>query len=210
MGNRTTRKNLISKLLLDGDLDAIVDLARGTRGVTSTLTGLTYDKSELTSWRAMDAIGQISATESSARVRITLERLLWMMREESGTNPWSAAEIVGEIVARTPEPFEDIAPIVVTFSEEPIMRAGAMRAMYRIGASRPDLVQEFAPLAVLYSSDADPQVRGYSALALGQVESPDKSATLKRLSSDNAPFLFYDLEDLRNITVADVAQIALG
>ncbi len=193
-------------MLASGDIEGIVSEAGHTRGVVRTLIGMTYDKASVSSWRAMDAIGRISAGLPEDKARNTVMRLLWMMREESGTNPWSAAEIVGEIVARDTGPFEDIVPIVITFSEEPIMRAGAMRAMFRIGAGRPLLVQEFIPLAIEHSGDLDPQVRGYSALALGAAGGPEAHDQLEGLAGDEERFLFYDGRGLRPITVSEAAR----
>ena len=197
-------------MLASGDMEGIVSKAGRARGVIRTLIGMTYDKSRASSWRAMDAIGRITANEKPEKVRNTIERLLWMMREESGTNPWSAVEIVGEILTRNHEPYKDIIPIVINFAEEPIMRAGGMRAMYRIGTIRPELVREFAPLAIRYSADADAQVRGYAALALGVVDAPEKSDALWRLRADHAAFLYYEDSTLREITVREAARLAGG
>ena len=208
MARKSVLKSALEGMLASGDIEGIVSQYGHTRGVVRTLIGMTYDKASVSSWRAMDAIGRISAAGPEHKARDTVMRLLWMMREESGTNPWSAAEIVGEIVARNTGPFEDIVPIVITFSEEPIMRAGAMRAMSRIGAQRPELVQEFVPLALEHSADRDPQVRGYAALALGAARGVDVEALLEGMAGDNEPFLFYDGKDLRHLTVSESVHIA--
>ena len=97
-----------------------------------------------------------------------MQRLLWMMREESGSNAWTAGQIIGEIVSRTPKPLEDIAPIVVSFHDEPILRPGALWSLYRIGSVRPDLVAEFGPVAEEYLDDPSPLVRGLAVLALAR------------------------------------------
>ena len=194
-------------------MEGIVNMSKSRRGVVRTLIGMTYDKTRASSWRAMDAIGRTSAAEPEHKARDTVRRLLWMMREESGTNPWSAAEIVGEIVARNTDVFEDIVPIVITFGEEPIMRAGAMRAMSRIGAQRPELVREFIPLAIEHMADKDPQVRGYAALALRAAGGPEAGEALERLAGlagDKADFLYYDGSRLCLITVSDASVIDTG
>ena len=210
MGKRSVLKDDLEGMLASGDMEGIVSKAGHERGVIRTLIGMTYDKSRASSWRAMDAIGRITANEKPEKVRNTLERLLWMMREESGTNPWSAVEIVGEILTRNHEPYKDIIPIVINFAEEPIMRAGGMRAMYRIGTIRPELVREFAPLAIRYSADADAQVRGYAALALSVLDAPQMNDAFLRLRADHAAFLFYEDGTLREITVSEAASLAGG
>ena len=90
------------------------------------------------------------------------------------------------------------------------MRAGSLRAMYRIGTVRPDLVREFAHLPTLYTSDAEPQVRGYAALALSVLDTPQMSAALLRLRSDHAAFLYYEDSTLKEITVSEAARLAGG
>ncbi|MCK4910535.1 MAG: hypothetical protein KAR83_02785 [Thermodesulfovibrionales bacterium] len=201
-------KNAIEEMLANGDIEGIVNMSKHARGVVRTLIGMTYDKARASSWRAMDAIGRISAAEPEHKARNTVMRLLWMMREESGTNPWSAAEIVGEIVARRTASFEDIVPIVITFAEEPIMRAGAMRAMSRIGAQKPELVREFIHLALEHSADKDPQVRGYAALALRAAGGADAEALLEGLAGDSEDFLYYDGRDLCQLHVSDAARFS--
>ena len=191
-------------------MEGIVNMSKHRRGVVRTLIGMTYDKARASSWRAMDAIGRVCEAEPEHKARDTVMRLLWMMREESGTNPWSAAEIVGEIVARNTGPFEDIVPIVITFAEEPIMRAGAMRARSRIGAQRPELVREFIPLALEHMEDKDPQVRGYAALALRAAGGFVDAGALSALAGDDAYFMYYDGSRLRLITVSDASVIDTG
>ncbi len=206
-------KKAIGEMIADGDIEGIVNMSRSSRGVVRTLIGMTYDKTLASSWRAMDAIGRVCEAEPEQKARNTVRRLLWMMREESGTNAWSAAEIVGEIVARRISWFEDIVPILITFGSEPIMRAGAMRAMFRIGALRPELVREFIPLAIEHTRDGDPQVRGYAALALRAVGGADTEALLEGLAGladDGAEFLYYDGSRLRLITVSDASVIDTG
>ncbi len=193
-------------MLASGDMEGIVSQYGLTRGVVRTLIGMTYDKDSVSSWRAMDAIGRISAAAPEHKARNTVRRLLWMMREESGTNPWSAAEILGEIVARNTGPFQDIVPIVISFASEPIMRAGAMRAMYRIGSQRPPLVREFIPLALEHTGDKDPQVRGYAVLALRAAGGSEAQSALEALAGDEEGFPFYDGKDLRRVTVSEAAR----
>jgi hypothetical protein len=204
------RKGLLEKLLTRGEIDAIAREAGSFPAVVRSLIGLSYDKARVESWRAMEAIGRITAGQPAGKARNTIERLLWMMREESGTNPWTAAEIIGEIVAGNPGPFEDIVPIVVHFAEEPIMRAGALRAMYRIGSVSQDLVRELVPVALEHMGDADPQVRGYAALALGAAGAPELKEMLNPLSADTTEFLFYDGGELRPISVGEAARMAMG
>ena len=201
------RKKELGRLLAAGDFDGIQDMARVRGGVVRALIGLSYEKQEVSAWRAMDAMGRICAGEPESQVRNTIERLLWMMREESGTNPWSAAEILGEILHRKPDRFTDIIPIVITFADEMIMREGALRTMWRVGQVRPELVAELAHVPLEHCEDENPQVRGYAALALRVLKegAPGRDAALSILSGDKAGFLLYDNTQLVETTVSSVA-----
>lgn len=178
-------------LLDEADYGALI--ARGAKryAVVRTLIGLTYNLADLRSWRAMEAIGLIAANLGVERTRNLLQRLLWMMREESGSNAWTAGQIIGEIVCRNPAPFADIAPIVISFHEEPLFRAGALWSLYRIGSARPDMVQQFEAMPLEYLDSPVPLVRALAVIALGELWGPSHQPALMRASSDQSPVVVF-------------------
>lgn len=192
------------------DFQGVIEYATRERAVLRTLIAMTYDKTDLISWRAMDALGRLCAALSVEKVRSTVQRVLWMMREESGTNAWTGPEMLGEIVARNPGPFEDIAPIAVSFHDELIMREGALRAMYRIACVRPDLLQYYHDMPLEYLADESPLVRGYALLALAAIDREGHRPAFSRFIGDQTQCLVYDGKDLRRITLGEIAAEALG
>ena len=71
-----------------------------------------------------------------------------------------------------------------------------------------EFLQEFVPLALEHSSDKDPQVRGYAALALRAAGGADAEALLEGLAGDSEDFLYYDGRDLCQLHVSDAARFS--
>lgn len=209
MSSENELKEKLLALLDIPDFESLVAAGMARHAVVRSLIGLTYDLSDVRSWRAIEAIGLITARMPADRVRNLLQRLLWMLREESGNNAWTAGQIVGEIISRNPAPFEDIAPIVISFHDEPVFRVGALWSMYRIGSVRHDLSEPFAGVANEHLTDPDPRVRGLSVLALS-VLGPEHSALIGRMRDDAGAFYIYREASLHPTTVGDLARAALS
>jgi hypothetical protein len=160
------RSELI-KLLREGALEGLVELSGKKRNVVRRLIALTYDRDDVMSWRAMEAVGRIAGALPPEEGRELIQRVLWMMREESGTNAWSAPYILGEILRENPEPYEDIVPVLASFHEEEFFAAGVLWALLRIAQRRPRLVEPHAGVAREHISSPDPAARGYAALLMG-------------------------------------------
>lgn len=193
------------------DFDSMLSLETSKTATVRALISMSYDKERELSWRAMDAIGRMVALMGTDKGRLIVQRVLWMMREESGSNSWTGPEILGEIVARSPKPFKDIAPIVTSFHDEIIMAAGCMRAIWRMASSDAALLEGFDHIALDHIAPEErPEVRGYAALALGALGAKRHEQALMSMKSDERKFKFYDSGELRQITVSAAASIALG
>lgn len=157
----------LTRLLREGALEDIVELSRARRNVAKRLVALTYERDDVISWRAMEAVGRIAGGLAPDQGREFIQRILWMMREESGTNAWSSPYILGEILRENPEPYSDIVPVLASFHDEEFFAAGVLWALMRIGQRWPRLVEPHACVAREHISSADPAARGYAALLLG-------------------------------------------
>lgn len=205
------KKNIIS-LLEAGNYPALTDLILRERKVITLLLSLTYDKKSSLSWRAMEIIGIATAEIAKSDrdgVRDIANRLLWMMRDESGGIAWSNAEILGEIVRNNPVLCADLAPIIMSFHEELMFTAGVLRAMGRIGRLNDDLYNYATPVIRSLLIAEDDQVRGYGAWALGEMHCSEAEGDLKALRADAAVVDFYEAGSLVEKTVGELAQGAL-
>jgi|Deesub1362A_J573_1020465.scaffolds.fasta_scaffold00268_44 hypothetical protein len=207
--NKDALRAEITELLRKADYEGIIELSKKKSSVIRHLLALTYDKSDVLTWKAIEAIGKVTASIPPEKARNIIQRVLWMMREESGGNAWSGAEVLGEIIRNNPEQFKDIVPVVVSFHEEDIFRAGVLRAMARIGQTRADLIKPFTDLLLSYADYHEPSVRGYALLALSSLKMKNHLPVFERKSEDNACFKLYDGNVLVETPVKSIALKAL-
>ncbi len=195
--------------LAGNDFDRLLDVSQGDRGIFRVLVSLTYNMEDVLSWRAIEAIGLIAgerARTDSASVRILVQRILWMMREESGNNPWSAPGILGEIVRNSPDEFCDIAPIIVSFHDEEMLRRGVLGAIARISEVRPDLLQCASPVIGQYLKHPDAVTRYYALLAAGRIALREFLPLVEALQADRAEVNIYRNRKFEKVKLENVAE----
>lgn len=203
-------KEKIIELLEGMDINALKEMYFKDPSVLRRLIALTYDRDSTLCWRAIEAIGEVSAEMSAEEARRLLQRLLWMMRDESGGNPWSAPDIIGEIIRAHIDSLSDVIPVVASFHDEEIFRKGVLRAIGRIAEKRADLCQPFGELLAGYLRHPEPEVRGAALFALGALSSDGKwRQAIESCLNDKAEINFYIDGMLRRITVSEIAEQAL-
>jgi hypothetical protein len=191
----------IAALLQKRDFDGLIELYKKKKSVLRHLIAMTYDLEDLMSWRAMESIGAVTARMPADEAREVIQKVLWMMREESGNNAWSAPDILCEILKANPKPFHDIVPVLVSFHEEEFFRTGVLRAMARIAQQWPELIEPFADVAIGYLQAPEPPVRGYAALVLRALGKPFPGENLK---ANEATVVLYDGSSLTEKAVKDL------
>jgi hypothetical protein len=203
------RKEIID-LLKEKKFESITQVAlKNTRGTFRLLIGITYDKSDVLCWRAIDVTGIIAGVVAQANpevVRNLAQRLLWMMRDESGNNPSSAPEMLGEIVRHNPDAFADIAPVIASFRDELMLKAGVLRAIFRIGEVRPDLIDVSEEFILPFLQDEDPVVRAYALFVAGAYSVGETLPIVSSLRADADIVKLYCDGDFQAVCVGEVAQ----
>ena len=206
-------KKEVIRLLAKKDYDKLVGLSFSQKKILSILISLSYDKKNPVSWRAIEAIGLITgeiAKTNPDLVRNTVGRLLWMIRDESGGIGWSSPEILGEIVRNNPELCSDIAPIIVSFHEEEMLRAGVLKAVGRIGMINTEFIEYAVPVVLSYLHNPNPVLRGFAAWSLGEIGTAESLNELQKLINDNNVLLFYEDRELREKTVGEIAAKSIA
>jgi len=203
----------IRKALEEENYSALEDASGGGRSIFRPLISLSYDKESVLCWRAIEAIGRVTGqlTKSNGEeTRNLVQRLLWMMRDESGNNVGSAPEILGEIVRNSPDQFSDIAPIIASFHDEEGLRRGVFRALMRISEIRPDLCLTSSFLVREYITCADGAVRAYAVLLAGSLGLKASVPLIEGLLKDACLVTIYGEGKLQQVTVSEIAEATLN
>jgi len=207
-----SKKEIIT-LLEKKDYNALSKRALADGKVVSALISLSYDKDKALSWRAMEAIGLITKDLSGSdpgAVRNIANRLLWMMRDESGGIPWSAPEILGEIVKNNPDLCSDIALIITSFHDELMFTSGVLWALGRMGKINVETIDYAVPILRSYLTSADNTLRGYAAWALGEMGDRDSSGELESMKQDPGHVRFYEEGEIKDRNIGEIAASALA
>jgi len=199
----------IREYLLAEDYEGIVQLVSTQKGVLSHLISLTYDKGDIICWRAIHAVGRLSAGMRMREAKDALDRVLWMMRDESGGNAWSAPEIVGEIILNNLDRFEHFIPILASFHEEEIFTAGILRALSRLAGPAYGHVLPYRELAFIYLHHREPSFRGNALFILKALKDDTYAPSIRKLLADKAEFVYYNGGHLVTRTVGEVAEETL-
>jgi len=202
------RKEILP-LLKEKKYDEIAEIAKkNTRGMFRLLIGISYDKRDVLCWRAIDVTGIIAGEIAKTNpdvVRNLAQRLLWMLRDESGNNPSSAPEMLGEIVRNSPDAFADIAPVIASFHDEVMLRQGVLRAIFRIGEVRPDLIGVSGDFIEAFLRDEDPVVRAYALLIAGAYKLRETLPVISARKDDVDAVTLYRDGDFFSVSVGDIA-----
>ncbi|MBI5075174.1 MAG: hypothetical protein HZB62_08445 [Nitrospirae bacterium] len=207
------QKSEIRECLGQYQLQPIIEAAQKNRSVIRMLISLVYDKENLESWRAIEAIGLVAGEIAKTNVDVVRnlsQRFLWMMRDESGNGPGSAPELLGEIVRSTPDAFADIGQVVTSFHDEKMLRSGVMRAIWRIADRRPGLLTITQELMdqKLYLEDDDPQVRAYALMTAAALGLKEFQPLVEGRLGDMSPVTIYNKGEFMNTTLSEIAKNA--
>jgi len=205
------QKSEIREFLELYQLQPIIEAAKKDRSIIRMLISLVYDKENLESWRAIEAIGLVAGEIAKTNVdliRNLSQRFLWMMRDESGNGPGSAPELLGEIVRSTPDAFADIGQVVISFHDEKMLRRGVMRAIWRIVDKRPDLLTMTQELMnqKLCLDDDDSHVRAYALMIAGALGLKEFHPLIEGLKGDMSPVAIYNRGEFMRTTVSEIAK----
>lgn len=157
------------------DFSRIVTSASKSSRTLSALITLTYSDDALVCWRSIDAIGRCAERLSAQRpqmFRNYLQRLFWMMSDESGSVAPRAPEIIGEIICSNPGTFQEYISLTMSLmalepEDLPRFLPGVLYALARIGPVAPDGIDDAAEGIEQAVTSPDPQARAMSVWCLG-------------------------------------------
>ncbi|MEK6673729.1 MAG: DVU0298 family protein [Nitrospirota bacterium] len=200
-------------LLLRADFGKIVELSLNNKRVFRRLISLSYDKEDILSWRAIEAIGRAVgslAGRDPVAARNIVHRLLWSVSDESGGIGWSAPEMLAEIVIHSNGVYNDLPPIILSFHEEEPFLKGVLWAMGRLADTGAAYVDGASELTMKSLGHSDPAVRGLALWAATKLKVHDIRERARGMLNDKERFKFYEGRELLDMTVGDMAEICTG
>jgi hypothetical protein len=192
-----------------GDFQGLAELAGRDRGVAAILMQFLYDPGDLLHWRALEGLGHVAAAHPE-QVHKLINRLLYLVNEDSGSTGWGAAAALGEIGRHQVSLIKEIIPMFIGFLEETFTLEPMLWGVGRMAEVHPELLDEVLPSIAPFLTSPEPQVRGLAAWCLGKARYHPAAGALATLLGDDHPVQLYDRGELRQANVGQVAQEALA
>lgn len=124
------------ELIKERNFKMLREVCKNNKNILGWLISLSYDKEDIISWKAIEAMGHVAEEYVKANyiedLRNTIRKLLWSMTDESGGIGWRAAELIAEIVYADPKLFADIIPILWSQREEKSFLESVLRGMLKL------------------------------------------------------------------------------
>lgn len=215
-------KQQIVTVLRQGDGPAALSAVASwpPRKVVSPLFGLLYHEEALVRWRAVAAMGAVTAEIANAEMepaRVIMRRLMWNLNDESGGIGWGSPEAMGEIMARHERLAREYAAILISylnphgnFLEHEELQAGLLWGLGRLAHARPAMTEGAASFLPPFLSSPRADLRGLAAWAAGPIIGAALRNLLPPLCADDAEITLFEAGRLVVRTVGDLAAAALG
>jgi hypothetical protein len=207
--SRSQLREKIIPLLQTGDFPALINLAGQVSGVAAILMQFLYDPGALLYWRALEGLGRVAGSHPE-QVGKLINRFLYLLNEDSGSNGWGAAAALGEIGRHQIALVKEIIPMFVGILEEPFSQEPMLWGVGRLAEVHADLLHEVLPVIVPFLTNPKPQLRALAAWGLGKARYRPAAAAIQTLTGDEHPVEFYDRSQVLETTVGQVARAALA
>jgi len=205
---RQLREKIVT-LLQAGDFPGLTALAGQETGVAAILMQFLYDPGALLYWRALEGLGRVAGSHPQ-QVHKLINRLLYLLNEDSGSNGWGAAAALGEIGRHRVALVKEIIPMFIGFLEEPFSQEPMLWGVGRLAEVHPELLGEVLPEIVSFLTSPQPQLRALAAWGLGKARYRPAAGAIQALTEDDHPAQLYDCGHLLDTTVGQAAREALA
>jgi hypothetical protein len=209
---RNSRRQLREKivaLLQAGDYPGLTVLAAQESGVAAILMQFLYDPGVLLYWRALEGLGVVAGSHPE-QVQKLINRLLYLLNEDSGSNGWGAAAALGEIGRGRIDLVKEIIPMFIGILDEPFSQESMLWGVGRLAEFQAGLLHEVLPEIVPFLTNPKPQLRALAAWGLGLARYQPAAGAIQALTGDEHPVELYDRGHLFRTTVGQIAREALA
>lgn len=212
IGRRSSRKKEVEALVKGYRVDSLLSMAREDKRIIRNLQRLLYSADSLIRFRAAEAIGKVSAViarEDPGTISKLLQGLLTSVIDTASSS-WGAVDAVGEIISNRPEQFAGYIPHLYQLIAEKELRVEVLRALGKIGGVRPDLIRKVIFRFIPFLKDDSPEIRGYTAMLLGNLKAHEAKEELTRLQDDFTDIEIYLDGVLQTFSISQLASEALN
>jgi rubredoxin len=175
--------------------DSLVKMAEGREGKwASGLIGLLTDSNETVKWRAVKALGQVTAqlfSKDPERARKVIRQLIWNLNDESGGIGWGMPEALGEILAVIPALQNEYAGLLAAyivedgcFLENEQLQKGVIWGLGRLKTIDEALKDKVFPFLLEVLKNSGPFMKGTAAWTLGELGAREAVPFLKTLQKE--------------------------
>lgn len=209
---QTSRRQLrekIATLLKDGNFAGLQELSGQDSRVAAILMQFFYDPGDLLHWRALEGLGYVAGSHP-VQVGKLINRLIYLLNEDSGSNGWGAAAALGEIGRHQVSLVKEIIPMFVGFLEEEFSQEPMLWGVGRLAEVHPELLDEVLPVIVPFLTNPTAQKRALAAWGLGKARYCPAAEGIRVLLGDDQSVQLYDHEGLFQTSVGQIAREALA
>jgi hypothetical protein len=139
-----------------------------------------------------------------------INRLLYLLNEDSGSTGWGAAAALGEIGRRQLAVIVEIIPMFCGFLEQKFSRGPMLWGIGRLAAVHPEALEEVTPFILPCLQEAEAEVRGLAAWCAGRLNLGEAKEGLLALLNDHRQVQVYDQGQINSTTVSRLAEAALA
>jgi hypothetical protein len=207
--SRSQVREKIVTLLKDSNFLSLTDLAGHDTRVAANLMQFFYDPGALLYWRALEGLGVVAGSQPEQVGRL-INRLLYLLNEDSGSNGWGAAAALGEIGRGRIDLVKEIIPMFIGILAEPFSQESMLWGVGLLAEVQAGLLHEVLPEIVPFLTNPKPHLRALAAWGLGKARYHPAAGAIQALTGDEHPVELYHDGDLHHTTVGQIAREALS
>lgn len=204
-------KKEVEALVKDYKVEPLLDMASKDKRIIRDLQRLLYSVDKLLRWRAADIMGKVSAViaeNDPGAISKLLQRLFTAIIDTAASS-WGSLDAIGEIISNRPEQFGGYLSQLYQFTRDRDLFAEILRALGKIGEKSPQLIRNKAFHFIPLLQDYDPEIRGYTALLLGNLGAHEAKEDLTKLVRDPEKLEIYSNGHIKKWTIGQLASEAL-
>lgn len=204
-------KETVRTYVAENRKEDLVALAQEDSRVLNELQRLLYTPDELSRWRVIDLLGEVSRSVGEKRPDIISKLIKNLLQSAAspGASAWGALEAIGTIISTKPSLFGEFTKPLLSFISHQDLWREVTWAIGKISTADANLARlAFRGLASLLDNP-DHVLRGYASWALGNIGITDVIDRLKTLEADAHRLTLWRDGGLQEVTVGQLAHEAI-